>query len=114
MKEAGELTKVSANVAEAASLAGHMGRTTNLRDKFEKGAALEPKEVKRHKAKVRYAGVDSMKHKFIEEAQKATKAADEDGPRKLKEITPPREGVVVGTLESEPKARPPGVVASDD
>ncbi|VDL89266.1 unnamed protein product [Schistocephalus solidus] len=115
MKEAGELTKVSANVAEAASLAGHMGRTTNLRDKFESGAALDQKDVKRRKAKVRYAGVDTMKNKFMEEAQKATnRPTDEDAPRKLKEITPPREGVVVGTLESEPKARPPGIVASDD
>ncbi|BHF72187.1 hypothetical protein SprV_0401525100 [Sparganum proliferum] len=115
MKEAEELTKVSANVAEAASLAGHMGRTTNLRDKFESGAALDQKDVKKRKAKVRYAGVDSVKSKFMEEAQKTTnRSMDEDGPRKLKEITPPREGVVVGTLESEPKARPPGVVASDD
>lgn len=49
----------------------------------------------------------------MKEAEKAVNGTPTDGqPRKMKEITPPREGVATGVLESQPAARPEGVVAA--
>ncbi|CDI98162.1 expressed conserved protein [Echinococcus multilocularis] len=54
-----------------------------------------------------------MKDKFMQEAARAVNGSQDGQPRKLKEITPPREGVAVGVLESQPAARPEGVEGAD-
>lgn len=117
MKEANEITKTSQNVADAASVTGNTQRMSNIRDKFTKGDSFDQKEVKHRRVKVKYAGVDSMKNKFMEEANKpvgADRLMDEKGGRKMKEITPPREGVATGVLESQPAPRPEGVIGLDE
>ena len=106
---------MSQNVADAASVAGGSGaRASDIRNRFEKGESFQEadktKEVRKRKTKLKYAGVGSMKDKFMQEAARAVNGSQDDGqPRKLKEITPPREGVAVGVLESQPAARPEGV-----
>ncbi|CAH8451462.1 unnamed protein product [Schistosoma intercalatum] len=92
------------------------GRMGNIRNKFESGEVNSDKRKNKKKSapKMKYAGVESVKTKFIEEATKATMSKVEDGPRKPKEFTPPPDGVAVGILESNPKPRAPDVVTSDD
>ncbi|VDP72825.1 unnamed protein product [Echinostoma caproni] len=87
-------------------------RMGNLREKFEKGQVTEKKK-KKSAPKIKYAGADAVKSKFIETATKSTKVA-ENGPKGPKEFTPPPEGVAVGVLESQPKPRAPDVVTADD
>uniref|UniRef100_A0A0R3WSF2 PEST proteolytic signal-containing nuclear protein n=1 Tax=Hydatigena taeniaeformis TaxID=6205 RepID=A0A0R3WSF2_HYDTA len=118
LKAAKEVTKVSQNVANAASVAGGSGaRASDIRNRFEKGESFQegdkPKEVRKRKTKLKYAGVGSMKDKFMQEAARAVNGSNDGQPRKLKEITPPREGVAVGVLESQPTARPEGVEGAD-
>uniref|UniRef100_A0A5K3F7J0 LIM zinc-binding domain-containing protein n=1 Tax=Mesocestoides corti TaxID=53468 RepID=A0A5K3F7J0_MESCO len=111
LKAAKEVTKVSQNVADAASVAGATGfRASDIRNRFEKGESFDQeksKETKKRKTKLKYAGVGSMKDKLLQEANKQVNGSKD--PTKLKEITPPREGVAVGVLESQPQARPEGV-----
>ncbi|KAL3309914.1 hypothetical protein Ciccas_011531, partial [Cichlidogyrus casuarinus] len=83
-----------------------------IRDKFEKGETEKVVKTKRP-AKVKYAGVASAKSKFMEEAERANEAP-KTGERKMREITPPREGVNSGVIESKPQARAPGIVSADD
>ncbi|CAH8450305.1 unnamed protein product [Schistosoma mattheei] len=92
------------------------GRMGNIRNKFESGEVNSDKRKNKKKSapKMKYAGVESVKTRFIEEATKATMSKVEDGPRKPKEFTPPPDGVAVGILESNPKPRAPDVVTSDD
>nr|AAW26271.1 SJCHGC09241 protein [Schistosoma japonicum] len=92
------------------------GRMGNIRNKFESGEVNNDKKKNKKKStpKMKYAGVESAKTKFIEEATKATMSKVENGPRKPKEFTPPPDGVAVGILESNPKPRAPDVVTSDD
>ncbi|CAH8471009.1 unnamed protein product [Schistosoma rodhaini] len=92
------------------------GRMGNIRNKFESGEVNNDKRKNKKKSapKMKYAGVESAKTRFIEEATKATMSKVEDGPRKPKEFTPPPDGVAVGILESNPKPRAPDVVTSDD
>ncbi|VDK33807.1 unnamed protein product [Taenia asiatica] len=118
LKAAKEVTKVSQNVANAASVAGGAGaRASDIRNRFEKGEGFQDvdksKEVRKRKTKLKYAGVGSMKDKFMQEAARAVNGSQDEQPRKLKEITPPREGVAVGVLESQPAARPEGVEGAD-
>ncbi|EUB61176.1 hypothetical protein EGR_04024 [Echinococcus granulosus] len=118
LKAAKEVTKVSQNVADAASVAGGSGaRASDIRNRFERGEnfqeADKSKEVRKRKTKLKYAGVGSMKDKFMQEAARAVNGSQDGQPRKLKEITPPREGVAVGVLESQPTARPEGVEGAD-
>ncbi|KAM3173508.1 hypothetical protein ACTXT7_012367, partial [Hymenolepis weldensis] len=118
LKAAKEVTKVSKDVADAASVAGGSGaRASDIRNKFEKGESFlegdKNKEIKKRKTKIKYAGVGSVKEQFMKEAEKAVNGTPTDGqPRKMKEITPPREGVATGVLESQPAARPEGVVGA--
>lgn len=118
LKAAKEVTKVSKDVADAASVAGGAGaRASDIRNKFEKGESFQEgdknREIKKRKTKIKYAGVGSVKEQFMKEAEKAVNGTPTDGqPRKMKEITPPREGVATGILESEPAARPEGVVGA--
>ncbi|CAI2737548.1 unnamed protein product, partial [Dicrocoelium dendriticum] len=88
-------------------------RMGNLRDKFEKGEAGEKKVKKKGVPKIKYAGAESVKNKFIENATK-TAVETANGPRGPKQITPPPEGVAVGVLESKPQPRAPDVVTADD
>ncbi|VUZ48866.1 unnamed protein product [Hymenolepis diminuta] len=118
LKAAKEVTKVSKDVADAASVAGGSGaRASDIRNKFERGESFlegdKNKEIKKRKTKIKYAGVGSVKEQFMKEAEKAVNGTPTDGqPRKMKEITPPREGVAAGVLESQPAARPEGVVGA--
>ncbi len=50
-----------------------------------------------------------MKNKLMQEAQKQSNGTSKKEPGRLKEITPPREGVATGVLESNPQARAEGV-----
>ncbi|KAM7534943.1 hypothetical protein Aperf_G00000092995 [Anoplocephala perfoliata] len=115
LKAAKEVTKVRREVADAASVAGGSGaRASDIRNKFEKGESFQEtdkkKDGRKRKTKIKYAGVGSMKDKFMQEAAKAVNGTPANGqPPKLKEITPPREGVAVGVLESQPSARPEGI-----
>ncbi|TGZ61009.1 hypothetical protein CRM22_008214 [Opisthorchis felineus] len=88
-------------------------RMGNLRNKFETGEVSEKKKKKKAAPKIKYAGAESVKNKFIETASK-TSNGTANGPRGPKEITPPPEGVAVGVLESKPKPRNPDVVTADD
>ena len=100
---------MSQNVADAASVAV---RASDIRNRFEKGESFQEAEKTKakRKTKLKYAGVGTMKDKFMQEAARAVNGSQDEGqPRKLKEITPPREGVAVGILESQPAARPEGV-----
>nr|CAH8831818.1 unnamed protein product [Trichobilharzia regenti] len=92
------------------------GRMGNIRNKFESGEVNNDKKKTKKKSapKMKYAGVESAKTKFIEEATKATMGNTENGPKKQKEFTPPPDGVAVGILESNPKPRAPDVITSDD
>lgn len=87
-------------------------RIGNIRDKFEKGQVTEKKK-KKTAPKIKYAGADAVKNKFIETATKATNGSA-NGPKGPKEFTPPPEGVAVGILESKPKPRAPDVITADD
>lgn len=115
LKAAKAVTKMSQNVADAASVAGGTSaRASDIRNRFEKGESLDgggaDKPLKPRKTKIKYAGVGRVKDKLMEEAQKQQQqTTNGTEPRKLKEITPPREGVVAGVLESTPQARPEGV-----
>lgn len=118
LKAAKEVTRVSQNVANAASVAGGSGaRASDIRNRFERGEGFQDadksKEVRKRKTKLKYAGVGSMKDKFMQEAARAVNGSQDGQPRKLKEITPPREGVAVGVLESQPTSRPEGVEGAD-
>ncbi|KAF5404921.1 hypothetical protein PHET_01484 [Paragonimus heterotremus] len=88
-------------------------RMGNLRDKFEKGDVGEKKKKKKTAPKIKYAGAESVKNKFIETATKASNGTA-NGPRGPKEFTPPPEGTAVGVLESKPQPRAPDVVTADD
>ncbi|THD24825.1 hypothetical protein D915_004323 [Fasciola hepatica] len=87
-------------------------RMGNLREKFEKGQMTEKKK-KKTAPKIKYAGADAVKNKFIETATKASNGSA-NGPKGPKEFTPPPEGVTVGVLESKPKPRAPDVVTAED
>ncbi|KAA3679767.1 uncharacterized protein DEA37_0014551 [Paragonimus westermani] len=88
-------------------------RMGNLRDKFEKGDVGDKKKKKKTAPKIKYAGAESVKNKFIETATKSSNGTA-NGPRGPKEFTPPPEGTAVGILESKPQPRAPDVVAADD
>ncbi|CAH8453183.1 unnamed protein product [Heterobilharzia americana] len=79
------------------------GRMGNIRNKFESGEVNNDKKKGKKKSvpKMKYAGVESAKTKFIEEATKATTGNIDNGPRKPKEFTPPPDGVAVGILEND-------------